>query len=255
MINSGEFNGMDNRKALNAISDWLTNTKRGRKTTNYKLRDWLISRQRYWGTPIPIIYCNKCGIVPVPEKNLPVKLPEKNDVEFEGKNPLETSEKFVNAKCPKCGGKGKRETDTMDTFVDSSWYFMRFSSPNEKNKIFNEQQEYWMPVDQYIGGIEHAILHLLYARFITKALRDVGATTIDEPFSSLLNQGMVLKEGMVMSKSKGKHRRPTRNNRKIRTRHCKTIHTLRLPTRQRTRMVRPRSEGTYRFLKRGLPSR
>ena len=202
MINSGKFDGMPNREALPKISKWLVENGNGRKVTHYKLRDWLISRQRYWGTPIPVIYCDKCGTVPVPEKDLPVALPE--DVKFTGKgNPLETSPDFVNAKCPKCGAKGRRETDTMDTFVDSSWYFMRFCTPAEKSKPFGKDQEYWMPVDQYIGGIEHAILHLLYARFFTKALRDIGLTTVDEPFKNLLNQGMVLKDGMVMSKSRG----------------------------------------------------
>lgn len=202
MINSGKFDGMPNREALPKISDWLVENSNGRKVTHYKLRDWLISRQRYWGTPIPVIYCDKCGMVPVPEKDLPVMLPE--DVKFTGKgNPLETSPDFINAKCPKCRTMGRRETDTMDTFVDSSWYFMRFCTPLEKSKPFGEDQEYWMPVDQYIGGIEHAILHLLYARFFTKALRDMGLTTVDEPFKNLLNQGMVLKDGMVMSKSRG----------------------------------------------------
>ena len=203
MINSGKFNGLSNREALKRISNWLVSNNSGKKVMNYKIRDWLISRQRYWGTPIPIIYCKKCGTVPVPEKDLPVELPKK--VEFEGKgNPLEKIPDFLNVKCPGCKRNARRETDTMDTFVDSSWYFMRFSSPREKKKLFNsEQQEYWMPVDQYIGGAEHAILHLLYARFFTKALKDFRLTTTEEPFENLLNQGMVLKDGIVMSKSKG----------------------------------------------------
>ena len=176
----------------------------GTRGVNYKLRDWLISRQRYWGTPIPVVYCNKCGMVPVPEKELPVELPEPEDVDFTGKgNPLEKCAAFTDVKCPKCRTGARRETDTMDTFVDSSWYFFRYCSPGENSGPFNREAAYWMPVDQYIGGIEHAIMHLLYARFFTKALRDIGLTNADEPFSSLLNQGMVLKEGMVMSKSKG----------------------------------------------------
>ncbi len=204
MINSGQFNGMRNREALPKISEWLVKNKNAKKTTNYKLRDWLISRQRYWGTPIPIVYCGKCGIVPVSEKELPVELPPPEKVKFTGEgNPLENCEEFVNVKCPKCGGSARRETDTMDTFVDSSWYFQRFCTPREDKKPFGAEADYWMPVDQYIGGIEHAIMHLLYSRFFTKALRDIGVATVDEPFSNLLNQGMVLKDGMVMSKSKG----------------------------------------------------
>lgn len=203
LVNSAEFDGENNRDALDSISRKLEEIGKGKKTINYKLRDWLISRQRYWGTPIPIIYCDKCGTVPVPYEQLPVKLPE--DVEFTGKgNPLETSKDFVNCKCPKCQGYARRETDTMDTFIDSSWYFMRFCCPKETELPVNKDAiNYWMPVDQYIGGIEHAILHLLYARFFTKAMRDLGLHKIDEPFTRLLCQGMVLKDGEVMSKSKG----------------------------------------------------
>ena len=202
LINSGKFDGLKNREAIEAIGKKLKKLKKGGPTINYKLRDWLISRQRYWGTPIPIIYCGKCGYVPVPEKDLPVKLPK--DAKFTGTgNPLKTSESFVNVKCPKCSGKAKRETDTMDTFVDSSWYFLRFTDPNNAKLPFGKPASYWMPVDQYIGGIEHAILHLLYARFFTKALRDLGLHKIDEPFSRLLCQGMVIKDGAKMSKSMG----------------------------------------------------
>ncbi|RMF07317.1 hypothetical protein D6764_00100, partial [Candidatus Woesearchaeota archaeon] len=190
------------REALEAISDMIEEKGWGKRTVNYKLRDWLISRQRYWGTPIPIIYCDKCGIVPVPEDELPVVLPE--DVVFgTGGNPLSTSESFVNTSCPKCNGPAKRETDTMDTFVDSSWYFLRYASPKEEKKMFNEEADYWMPVDQYIGGIEHAVLHLMYARFIQKVLRDLGMTKYGEPFERLLTQGMVIKDGAKMSKSLG----------------------------------------------------
>ena len=203
LINSDKFNKLDNEKSKEEITKYLSNLKLGKKTTQYKLRDWLISRQRYWGTPIPIIYCQNCGIVPVPEKDLPVKLPE--NVKFSGEgNPLDSSKIFVNVRCPKCKSIAKRETDTMDTFVDSSWYFLRFCDPdNDKMPFLKESVNYFMPVNQYIGGVEHAILHLLYARFFTKSLRDLKMLKFDEPFSRLLTQGMVLKDGVVMSKSKG----------------------------------------------------
>ena len=203
-VNSGQFNGLNNREAMEKIMDYIEQKGWGKRTINYRLKDWLISRQRYWGTPIPIIYCEKCGIVPVPEDQLPVKLPK--DVEFspEGGSPLAKCEEFVNTTCPKCNGKAKRETDTMDTFVDSSWYFARYCSPKENKFPFRkEETEYWMPVDQYIGGIEHATLHLLYARFFHKVMRDLGLVNSDEPFLRLLTQGMVIKDGAKMSKSKG----------------------------------------------------
>ena len=203
MVNSGEFNGLDNREAIDSITKYLKKSGFGEKTVSFKLRDWLISRQRYWGTPIPVIYCEKCGVQTVLEKELPVILP--NDVDFgKGGNPLKTSESFVECKCPKCGGNAKRETDTMDTFVDSSWYFVRFTDNNNSKEIFDkEKANYWMPVDQYIGGIEHACMHLIYARFFTKALRDMGLLNFDEPFKRLLTQGMVIKDGAKMSKSLG----------------------------------------------------
>ncbi|MCK5040188.1 MAG: leucine--tRNA ligase [Candidatus Aenigmarchaeota archaeon] len=202
MVNSDKFNGISNEDAKKKITDYLIKNKCAKRTVNYKLRDWLISRQRYWGTPIPMVYCDKCGIVPVPEKDLPVKLPEK--AKFTGKgNPLDKAEDFINTKCPKCGGNAKRETDTMDTFVDSSWYFFRYCDSDNDKLPFGKIASHWMPVDQYIGGIEHAILHLLYARFFTKALRDIGLTDVDEPFTRLLAQGMVNKDGVKMSKSLG----------------------------------------------------
>ncbi len=203
MVNSQQFDGMKNTEAMEAISEFAEKKGYGKRTFAYKLRDWLISRQRYWGTPIPIIYCDKCGIVPVPEKDLPVLLPK--DVEFnQSGNPLLTSSSFTNTACPKCNSSAQRETDTMDTFVDSSWYFFRYSSPNEDKSLFNKDAvHYWMNVDQYIGGIEHAILHLLYSRFFTKALRDLGLHEFDEPFQRLLCQGMVTKDGAKMSKSIG----------------------------------------------------
>jgi leucyl-tRNA synthetase len=204
MTNSEQFNGMKSSEAIKAIADFLVERGYAERTVNYKIRDWCISRQRYWGTPIPIIYCEKCGIVPVPEKDLPVELPL--DVEFgkEGAPPLATNEDFVNVKCPKCGGHGKRETDTMTTFVDSSWYYLRYTSPNYDKAIFDKKKvDYWLPVDQYIGGIEHAVGHLMYSRFITKFLKDEGYLDFDEPFLKLINQGMVNLGGVKMSKSKG----------------------------------------------------
>jgi len=203
LINSSEFNGVENEKAKDEITKFLKKKKLAKKKVQYKLRDWLISRQRYWGTPIPIIYCDKCGIIPVSKKDLPVKLPEK--VKFGKGNPLETNKEFVNVKCPKCKGKARRETDTMDTFVDSSWYYMRYpDNKNDKKPFSKKISDYWLPVDQYIGGIEHAILHLLYSRFWTKALRDLGYLNYDEPFTRLFNQGMLHGEdGEKMSKSKG----------------------------------------------------
>ncbi len=203
LVNSKEFDGWSNREAIDSITEYLEKKKIGKKAVNYKLRDWLISRQRYWGTPIPIIYCEKCGIVPVPEKELPIELPEK--VNFGQGNPLLTNKDFVEVKCPKCGGKARRETDTMDTFFDSSWYFLRYCDSKNNKKPFDKNKvNYWMPVDQYIGGAEHACMHLIYARFFTKALRDLGFVEIDEPFTKLFNQGMLHGEdGAVMSKSRG----------------------------------------------------
>ncbi|AHM56466.1 leucyl-tRNA synthetase LeuS [Peptoclostridium acidaminophilum DSM 3953] len=203
-INSAEFSGLDYKEAGERITARLEEMGIGNKTVNFRLRDWLISRQRYWGCPIPVVYCDKCGIVPVTEASLPVMLP--TDVVFSGKgeSPLTTSEEFMYTECPCCGGKAKRETDTMDTFIDSSWYFLRFIDPKNENLPFDKQLvQNWMPVDQYIGGVEHAILHLLYSRFFVKALRDCGMLGFDEPFKNLLTQGMVLKDGSKMSKSKG----------------------------------------------------
>ncbi len=204
MINSGKFNGMDSIEEISAITDYLEESGLGKKTINYRLRDWLISRQRYWGTPIPIVYCKQCGIVPIDESDLPVTLP--TDVVFteKGESPLKTNREFIDTICPKCGGKATRETDTMDTFLDSSWYFLRYTDPNNAEEIFDKNKaKYWMNVDQYIGGVEHAILHLLYARFFTKVLYRLGYSPASEPFKNLLTQGMVLKDGTKMSKSKG----------------------------------------------------
>ncbi len=202
LINSGAFDGLFSAEAKIHITKALEINDLGKTKTQYKLRDWLISRQRYWGTPIPIVYCEECGIVPVPEKELPVVLPEK--VKFGKGNPLETNKKFIEAKCPKCRKKARRETDTMDTFFDSSWYYLRYcDSKNKKEPFSKEMASYWMPVDYYIGGAEHACMHLIYARFFTKFLRDSGFISSDEPFPRLFNQGMVHKNGFVMSKSRG----------------------------------------------------
>lgn len=204
MINSGKFNGMNNRDVIPKMIEWLDEEGIGKKTVNYKLRDWLISRQRYWGTPIPMIYCEDCGWVPEKEENLPVLLPD--DVKFTGKgqSPITTSETFVHCTCPRCGKKARREVDTMDTFLDSSWYFLRYCDPkNDKEAFSREKTDYWMNVDQYIGGVEHAILHLMYARFFQMALHDLGLVRDEEPFENLLTQGMVNKDGAKMSKSLG----------------------------------------------------
>jgi leucyl-tRNA synthetase len=204
MVNSGEFDGIDSEVAKLRIVRLLAEQGRGQEQVNYRLRDWLISRQRYWGAPIPIVYCDRCGIVPVPEADLPVLLPL--DVAFEptGESPLLKAKDFLNTSCPQCGGPARRETDTMDTFVCSSWYYLRYCSPRDEEHAFaRDKLDYWMPVDQYIGGVEHAILHLLYSRFFMKVLYDLKLAPVDEPFTNLLTQGMVLKDGVKMSKSKG----------------------------------------------------
>jgi len=203
MVSSGEFDGTPNVQGKSKVAEHLESMGKGKRTVNYRLRDWGVSRQRYWGTPIPVIYCDKCGAVPVPEKDLPVLLPTDLDVTGTGTSPLATSDDFVNTVCPSCGGSARRETDTMDTFVDSSWYFLRYCGWDGDKPFRPEASDYWMPVDQYVGGIEHAVLHLLYARFFTKVLRDLGLTKADEPFTNLLTQGMVIKDGAKMSKSKG----------------------------------------------------
>jgi len=202
LINSGEFNGLEFQAAFDAIVKKLTSIDKGKKTTQFRLRDWGISRQRYWGCPIPIIKCRSCGEVPVPEKDLPVVLPESIVMNGVG-SPIKQDESFYKTICPSCGKDAERETDTMDTFVESSWYFARYPSYDNQNAMVDERSNYWMPVDQYIGGIEHAILHLLYARFFNKLLRDLGLIKHKEPFENLLTQGMVLKNGTKMSKSKG----------------------------------------------------
>jgi leucyl-tRNA synthetase len=195
MVNSGPFSGMPSREGILAVCDWLEERGIGKRAVNYRIRDWLISRQRYWGTPIPVLYCDACGVVPVPEAELPVILPEDVEITMTGGSPLARVERFVRATCPACRRPARRETDTMDTFVDSAWYFLRFTSPHEQTRPLDPAKvQAWMPVDQYIGGIEHAVLHLLYARFFTKVCRDLGLSPAGEPFKNLLTQGMVCKE-------------------------------------------------------------
>ncbi|MBN2119824.1 MAG: leucine--tRNA ligase [Candidatus Omnitrophica bacterium] len=204
LANSGHFSGLGSEEAKETIASYMEKNSIGKREINFRLKDWLISRQRYWGVPIPIVYCDKCGIVPVEEKDLPVLLPE--DVEFKptGESPLKYVEDFLNTECPRCGSRAKRETDTMDTFVDSSWYYLRYICPRDRDNIFNPQDvNYWLPVDQYIGGVEHAILHLMYSRFINKFLYDLGLINFKEPFCRLFTQGMIVKDGAKMSKSKG----------------------------------------------------
>ncbi len=202
LVNSGDYNGMDFDSAFHAIADHFEKTGRGKRTVNYRLHDWGVSRQRYWGTPIPIIYCDDCDAVPVPEDQLPVVLPE--DVELTGVgSPLRDIPEFFETTCPNCGKDARRETDTFDTFVESSWYFARYACPDADGAMLDDREAYWMPVDQYTGGVEHAILHLLYSRFFQRVMRDEGITTASEPFTNLLTQGMVLKDGAKMSKAKG----------------------------------------------------
>ena len=204
MVNSGQFNKLPSQPGIEAVSDFLEEKGWGGRTVTYKLRDWLISRQRYWGVPIPMIYCPGCGIVPVPEKELPVLLPEDAEFKPPGESPLKYHEQFVNTTCPQCGIPAKRETDTMDTFMCSSWYFLRYASPNCDTAPFDaDQMRYWLPVDLYTGGAEHAVMHLFYARFFVKAIHDMGLVDFDEPFTRLFNQGIIIAEKQKMSKSRG----------------------------------------------------
>jgi leucyl-tRNA synthetase len=250
LIGSSSFDGLDNQEAISAITNYLDEQEKGSLTVNYRLRDWLISRQRYWGTPIPMIYCTDCGMVPVPKEQLPVVLPE--DVRFDGKrNPLTTSESFVHTECPTCGGVARRETDTMDTFIDSSWYFLRFLDPhNEEIPFSKEQADEWLPVREYIGGIEHAVLHLLYSRFFTKVLYDAGMVSVEEPFESLLAQGMVLRDGTKMSKSKGNIVSPMEIIEKYGADTARLFILFAAPPERDLEWSDAGVEGSYRFLKR-----
>lgn len=252
MVNSGPFNGLHNRKeGIGKVIDYLEENDFGTRKINYRLRDWLISRQRYWGAPIPIIYCEDCGVVPVPEKDLPVILPL--DVEFKDshESPLKHTPEFINTTCPKCGKKAKRETDTMDTFVCSSWYFLRYCDPKNSEKVFDDDKvKYWMNVDQYIGGVEHAILHLMYSRFFTKVLKDLNLVDIDEPFENLLTQGMVLKEGVKMSKSKGNTVSPVEIIKKYGADTARLFILFAAPPERDLEWNDQAVEGCYRFLNR-----
>ncbi|SEJ90838.1 leucyl-tRNA synthetase [Propionispira arboris] len=251
LVNSGEFTGMDSEKAKSAIIEWIEAQQVGQKRVNYRLRDWLISRQRYWGAPIPVIYCPKCGEVLVPKEDLPVKLPENVNFAAGSVSPLAQAEDFVNCTCPKCGGKARRETDTMDTFMCSSWYYMRYTDPkNDKAPFGDEQVNYWMPVDQYIGGIEHAILHLLYSRFFTKVLKDAGLVNFNEPFKNLLTQGMVIKDGSKMSKSKGNVVSPEEIISKYGADTARLFILFAAPPERDLEWNDQGVEGAYRFLKR-----
>ena len=204
LVDSGEFSGLGSIEAKRAIVAWLAERELGASAVNYRLRDWLLSRQRYWGCPIPIVYCDRCGAVAVPDDQLPVELPEVDDYAPKGKSPLAAVEDWVETTCPSCGGPARRETDTMDTFVDSAWYFLRYLDPADTELPFDREiADFWMPVDQYIGGVEHAILHLMYARFFTKALADMDMLTVQEPFASMFTQGMITMDGAKMSSSKG----------------------------------------------------
>ncbi len=271
LINSAQFNGLNNKKAIEEIGKWMSATPApwsgetspkmkdfwrgetaiGKVTIHWRLRDWLISRQRYWGTPIPFIYCPKCGTVPVPEDQLPVALPKNIQITGQGGSPLNYVSEFVNVKCPKCNAAAKRETDTMATFFDSSWYFLRFCSPTNDKKIFDQADaKYWMPVDQYIGGIEHAILHLLYSRFFTKFFKDLGMIDFDEPFTRLLTQGMVLKDGEVMSKSRGNTVDPDEIIKKYGTDSLRLFILFAAPPEDQLEWNDNAIDGSWRFLNR-----
>ena len=251
MINSGQFDGMNNKEAIPKMIDWLNEQGIGDKTVNFRLRDWLISRQRYWGTPIPMIWCDDCGWVPEKEENLPVLLP--TDVEFTGKgeSPITTSKTFVNTVCPCCGKPARREVDTMDTFLDSSWYFLRYCDPhNEELPFSREKADYWMNVDQYIGGVEHAILHLMYARFFQMFLHDIGMSREEEPFRNLLTQGMVIKDGAKMSKSLGNVVSPAEIQAKYGSDTARLFILFAAPPEKELDWSDEGVEGSYRFLNR-----
>ena len=249
LIDSGEFTGLTSQQAFDKIAEYLNKKGQGKKRTTYRLRDWGVSRQRYWGAPIPIIHCKKCGEVPVADKDLPVVLPE--DVKLDGVgSPMKKMPSFYNTTCPKCGGKAERETDTFDTFMESSWYYARYTSRDNDKAMLDERANYWLPVDQYVGGIEHAILHLLYARFFNKLMRDVGLIKYDEPFTKLLTQGMVLKDGAKMSKSKGNTVDPQGLIEHYGADTARLFMMFASPPEQSLEWSDSGVEGAYRFLKR-----
>ena len=249
LVDSGEFSDMTSQQAFDAIADHLSKQGKGNKRTNFRLRDWGVSRQRYWGCPIPIINCDSCGAVPVPETDLPVELP--TDISFEGVgSPIKKMPEFYETSCPKCGGKAERETDTFDTFMESSWYFARYTGPDNKQGMLDERARHWLPVDQYVGGEEHAILHLLYARFFNKLLRDEGLVDNSEPFTNLLTQGMVLKDGSKMSKSKGNTVDPQELIEKYGADTVRLFTMFAAPPEQSLEWNDDAVEGAFRFLKR-----
>ena len=249
LVNSGDYNGLSSAQAFDAIADHMESTNQGRRRVNYRLRDWGVSRQRYWGAPIPIINCPACGEVPVPDEDLPVALPE--EVEFDGAgSPLKRMPEFYETTCPGCGGKAARETDTFDTFMESSWYYARFACPDNDGAMLDDRARYWLPVDQYIGGIEHAILHLLYSRFYHKLMRDEGLVGCDEPFRNLLTQGMVLKDGTKMSKSKGNTVDPQSLVERYGADTVRLFTMFAAPPDQSLEWSDSGVEGAYRFLKR-----
>jgi leucyl-tRNA synthetase len=251
LVNSGPFSGLKSLEAMEKMAAYASEKGFGEKSTTFRLRDWGISRQRYWGTPIPVIYCNQCGTQGVPYEDLPVLIPSDVEITGEAGSPLEKIPEFVNTTCPKCGGKAIRETDTMDTFVDSSWYFFRYTSPHEdKLPFIRAAGEYWMPVDLYIGGVEHAILHLIYARFFTKVLRDLGLTSVDEPFPHYLAQGMVTKDGAAMSKSKGNVVDPDEIIKNYGTDALRLFILFAAPPEKEFAWSEDGIEGSYRFLAR-----
>jgi len=249
LVDSGEFTGLSSRQAFHKIAEVLESKDAGSKKTNFRLRDWGVSRQRYWGAPIPMINCKSCGAVAVPEKDLPVKLPE--DIEFDGVgSPIKQMPSFYETTCPKCAGAAERETDTFDTFMESSWYFARYTSAGNDEAMLDERANYWLPVDQYVGGIEHAILHLLYARFFNKLMRDVGLVDSDEPFENLLTQGMVLKDGAKMSKSKGNTVDPQKLIEEYGADTARLFMMFAAPPEQSLEWSDSGIEGAFRFLKR-----
>ena len=251
LVNSGAFNGLNNREAMQQITEYVEKQGLGKATVNYRLRDWGISRQRYWGNPVPMIHCATCGVVPVRYEDLPVILPENIEFSDKGGNPLEHLAEFVNTTCPKCGQPAKRDTDTMDTFVDSSWYYMRYACPEyDEGPLDPARVKYWLTVDQYIGGIEHAILHLLYSRFFTKVLRDLGLIDFDEPFQNLLTQGMVIKDGRKMSKSFGNVVDPDEQIEKYGADATRLFILFAAPPEKDLDWSDQAAEGSYRFLNR-----
>jgi leucyl-tRNA synthetase len=249
LADSGEFSGLTSEAAFAAIADWLERAGKGRRQVNYRLRDWGVSRQRYWGCPIPIIHCECCGAVPVPAADLPVTLPTEVEIDASG-SPLKKMATFIETTCPRCGGRAERETDTFDTFFESSWYFARYACPDQRESMLDERVDYWMPVDQYIGGIEHAVLHLLYARFFNRLLRDEGLVGTDEPFTCLLTQGMVLKDGAKMSKSKGNTVDPQGLIDRYGADTVRLFTMFAAPPEQSLEWSDSGVEGAYRFLKR-----